>query len=80
MTQPLFYTIVSGGMTTFVNAAHVVKIEIETAPPKSGVIHLDSNSKIKLNANDADEIMRLMAFADDEQMQAINDFKKRTRR
>lgn len=76
LPQPLFFTVASGGTTTFINAAHVVKIEIEAATLSSGVLYLDDGTKVELNANAAGTIMRLMAFHSHEQMQVLSEFKK----
>lgn len=77
-TIPLFFTVASGGTTTFINAAHVVKIEIEAVKRESGTLYLADGSTVELNANSADFIMRLMAIGAHEQMQALGDFKKLT--
>lgn len=79
MTQPLFFTVIdsaSPGTTTFINAAHVVRIDIEAASLKSGVMHLIDGTQIQLGANEADWIMRMMAVGAHEQMVIINELKR----
>lgn len=76
LPQPLFFTIAKGGTTTFVNAAHVVKIEIEAASLSGGTMYLDDGSKVELGANEADWIMQLMSYHSHQQMQVINAQKK----
>lgn len=76
LPQPLFFTVAKGGTTTFVNAAHVVKIEIEAAGLSGGVLYLDDGSKVELGANEADWIMRLMSYHSHQQMQVVSAQKK----
>ena len=77
-TLPLFFSIARAGTSSFVNAAHVVRIDIDAATRESGSLTLVDGSTVDLNANDVDWIFRLMAIGADEQMQALSEFKKRT--
>lgn len=81
MTQPLFFKVIdsaSPGTTTFINAAHVIRIDIEAATLKSGVMYLIDGTQLQLGANDADWIMRLMAAGAHEQMIIVSELKKMT--
>lgn len=81
LPQPLFFTVIDSsdpGTTTFINAAHVVRIDIEAVTLKSGTLHLVDGSKIQLDANAADWVMRLMAANSHEQGIVISEFKKMT--
>lgn len=81
MTQPLFFSVVDSAnpaTTIFINAAHVIKIEIDAATRQSGIMHLVDGSQVQLNANDADLTMRLMAAGAHEQMIILGEFKKLT--
>ncbi len=71
MTQPLFFQVNEGATVRFINAAHVVQIEIDSATKNGGTLHLQDGSKIEFGANEADWIMRLMARAKHEEGQAI---------
>ena len=78
LPTPLFFTVVSQnspGTTMFVNAAHVMKIEIEAATRQHGSITLSDGSSIELGANEADWIMRLMAAHDHQQMIILSELK-----
>jgi hypothetical protein len=80
-TIPLFFTVIdkqTPGTTSFINAEHVVRIDIEATTRERGTMTLVDGSKVELNANNADWIMRLMAMGADEQMQALSEFKKKT--
>lgn len=76
LPQPLFFKVARGGITTFINATHVVKIDIEAATLSSGTLYLNDGTQVELNANDADWIMRLMAYHAHEQMNVVNELKK----
>jgi hypothetical protein len=76
LPQPLFFTIAQGGTTTFVNAAHVLKIEIEAVERNSGTLHLVDGSQLELNANAAHFIMRLMAAQSHQQMLVVGELKR----
>ena len=52
MPQALFFTIARGGTTTFVNASHVTKIEIDVVERKSGVLYMHDGTQIELGANE----------------------------
>jgi hypothetical protein len=76
LPSPLFFTVAKGSTTMFINAAHVVKIEIEAVNLASGILHLDDGTQVELDANAAGTIMRLMAYHSHEQMQILSEFKR----
>ena len=76
LPQPLFFKVANGGTTTFINAAHVVKIDIEAATLSNGTLYLSDGTQVELNANDADWIMRLMAYHGHEQMKVVSELKR----
>jgi hypothetical protein len=75
MTQPLFFKVIdraSPETARFINAAHVVKIEIESAKLSGGSLYLQDGSTVEIGPNEAEWIMKLMGVAFDEQLKAIN--------
>jgi hypothetical protein len=77
MTQPLFFTVIDSAnpaVTSFINAAHVVRIDIDAVNRKSGTLHLINGAQVQLGANEADTIMRLMAVGAHEQHVILSEF------
>jgi hypothetical protein len=74
--HPLFFKIAKGATTIFVNAAHVVKIEIEAVDLNSGVLYMDDGTRAELGSNEVDWIMRLMSFHFHEQMKIVSEMKR----
>lgn len=79
LPEPLFLTVIKPGepgTTVFVNASHVMQIEIDSAQRKSGMLLLDDGSTLELGANEADWIMRLMAAHSHQQMLVVSELKR----
>ncbi len=66
MTQPLFFKVTEGEKIRFINAAHVVQIEIDAATMSSGSLQLQDGSRIEFGADEADWIMKLMGVVDEQ--------------
>jgi len=79
LPQPFFFKVVSPSdpsIVIFVNAAHVARIEIDSATLKKGTLHLVDGTTVMFGANEADWIMRLMSVHFHEQMQIVNQQKR----
>jgi hypothetical protein len=79
LPEPLFFTVIKPGepgTTVFVNASHVMRIEIDAVQRKSGTLFLSDGSALELGANEADWIMRLMAAHSHQQMLVVSELKR----
>lgn len=78
LPQPLFFKRAQGETVVFINAAHVVKIELDAVSMKSGKLHLDDGSTVEIGANETDWILHLMAAHSHEQNRILGEMKKLT--